>query len=103
MAAFDTTAGTLRRWHAVKASAVPQPVPVPEVQFLQGRPPSEPISACYFDGFIPAPMPPPSPGGTQMPEYDRGVFLVDTSGQEWMMLAGHKDTVPITRPVVDGP
>jgi hypothetical protein len=60
------------------------------------------MATCYFDGLISAPMPPPLPGGTEMPEYDRGVFLIDTRGAEWMLLAGHKSGTPVTRPVVDG-
>jgi hypothetical protein len=54
-------------------------------QFLQGRPPTETIYACYLDMDIAAPCPPGCPG------YNRGLYLLDSSGAGALLAAGQHD------------
>ena len=100
VAAYESTAGTLRRWSLGGDRFTG---PMAEPQFLQGRSDVEAMAVCYLDGTIPAPMPPPVPGASTPPLYNRAVLLVDAKGSVSLLVATHRDSTPVARPLADGP
>ena len=93
VAAFDTTVGTLRRWHG---PGQPTDRPIPEPQFFHGRPDSDVMHLCYLDGPIAAPHPP------QLADFDRAAVVIDANGATWLLVAGHQADMQSARPSVNG-
>jgi hypothetical protein len=77
--AFHSDVATVSGWRI--GGRFPEAVP----QFLQGRPPSEPIYACFLDMDIAAPCHPGCPG------YNRGIYLLDSLGTGALLMAGQHD------------
>jgi hypothetical protein len=91
-AGFRTTVGAMRRWHPSVIGRNSEPMPEP--QFLAGRPPSEQLTTCYLKGAVGTPHPP------DLPPHDRALIMIDVKGNVELMFAGSSDRgFGIERPV----
>lgn len=64
---------------------------------IEALPESYPVSLCYIAGTV-AKSPPPEPGGTSPPPYDRLVVAVTQDGSVVLLVAGYRDLLPIEPP-----
>jgi hypothetical protein len=81
--AFRTTAGAAR---ALRGGAT-------GAELWPGVSPDHEAALCYVDAEI-AKAPPPAPGATTSPEFDRAVFAV-VDGQPVLIVAGYRDDLPV--------
>lgn len=79
--AFRSPVATVAAWRI--GGGFPEAVP----QFLQDRPATDLVYVCFLDMDIAAPAG-PAPGG---PGYNRGLYLLDSSGNSALLIAGQHD------------
>jgi hypothetical protein len=81
-AAFQSTALAIARWQqtgSTNPGTGPRP-PRREPPFPAVNGTDQTAFVCYFDGEFPASAPPPGPGQTVPPEYNRARVFIDSSG-----------------------